>query len=217
MITSPNVIATPTWPSAPRLRVDHDRAAPRRRRARTCRSARRPARAPSARLHQQQPALAAGLDHRQPLLVAAAVVLTALTIAPCIPSATSCVNSTETLARSRRPRARPRTRSSRARRRCSRRSEPRSAALGGRESSSATTSLTPIRPPGLSTRAISVSTAGLSVERLITQFEMTTSTDVRRQRDLLDHALEEDARSSTPASRAFRCASASISSVMSSP
>ena len=43
--------------------------------------------------------------------------------------------------------------------------------------SSATTSLIPIRPPGLSTRAISVSTAALSTERLITQFEITTSTE----------------------------------------
>ena len=38
-------------------------------------------------------------------------------------------------------------------------------------------SLMPIRPPGLSTRAISVSTAGLSTERLMTQLEMTTSTE----------------------------------------
>src|SRR5438874_1157340 len=35
----------------------------------------------------------------------------------------------------------------------------------------------PIRPPGLRTREISVSTAGLSGDRLITQLEMTTSTE----------------------------------------
>jgi hypothetical protein len=34
-----------------------------------------------------------------------------------------------------------------------------------------------MRPPGLSTRAISASTAALSVERLMTQFEITTSTE----------------------------------------
>ena len=78
-------------------------------------------------------------------------------------------------------------------------------------------SLIPIRPPGLSTRAISVSTAALSIERLITQFEITTSTESGGQRDLLDHALEEvDVRRRRR--RARSCgASASISSVMSSP
>jgi SAM-dependent methyltransferase len=35
---------------------------------------------------------------------------------------------------------------------------------------------TPIRPPGVNTRNISANTADLSVERLMTQFEMTTST-----------------------------------------
>ena len=53
--------------------------------------------------------------------------------------------------------------------------EPRSARSSEVRWSSATTSLIPIRPPGLSTRAISSSTAGLSTDRLITQFEMTTS------------------------------------------
>ena len=52
-------------------------------------------------------------------------------------------------------------------------------------------SLTPTRPPGFSTRAISVSTAALSTERLITQLEITTSTEFGGQRDLLDHALQE--------------------------
>ena len=81
------------------------------------------------------------------------------------------------VSRTRRPRARPRTRPSRARRRCSRRSCRARRAPRGESRSSATTSLIPIRPPGLSTRAISVSTAGLSTERLITQFEITTSTE----------------------------------------
>ena len=54
---------------------------------------------------------------------------------------------------------------------------PRSARSSGVSRSSATTSLIPILPPGLSTRAISVSTAALSVERLMTQFEITTSTE----------------------------------------
>ena len=63
---------------------------------------------------------------------------------------------------------------------------------------------------------ISVSTAGLSTERLITQFEMTTSTESRRERDLLDDALEEvDVRD--PGLAGVLRASASISSVMSSP
>ena len=43
--------------------------------------------------------------------------------------------------------------------------------------SSATMSLIPMRPPGLRTRAISVSTAGLSTDRLMTQLEITTSTE----------------------------------------
>ncbi len=38
-------------------------------------------------------------------------------------------------------------------------------------------SLIPIRPPGFNTRAISAITAGLSTDRLMTQFEMTTSTE----------------------------------------
>jgi hypothetical protein len=42
--------------------------------------------------------------------------------------------------------------------------------------SSATTSVIPMRPPGLRTRKASANTAGLSVDRLMTQLEMTTST-----------------------------------------
>jgi hypothetical protein len=44
-------------------------------------------------------------------------------------------------------------------------------------SGSAITSDTANRPPGRSTRAASRMTAGLSAERLMTQFEITTSTD----------------------------------------
>ena len=46
-------------------------------------------------------------------------------------------------------------------------------------SASAITSETANRPPGLSTRAASRRTRGLSPERLMTQFEMTTSTGRR--------------------------------------
>ena len=55
--------------------------------------------------------------------------------------------------------------------------EPRSARSAADRRSSATTSLIPMRPPGLSTRAISVSTAALSTDKLMTQFEITTSTE----------------------------------------
>ena len=46
-------------------------------------------------------------------------------------------------------------------------------------------------PPGLRTRKASEITLGLSVERLMTQLEITTSTWSFGQRDLLDVALEE--------------------------
>jgi hypothetical protein len=84
------------------------------------------------------------------------------------------------------------------------------------EAVSATTSLTPTRPPGFSTRAISVSTTGLSVERLITQFEITTSTESAGN-GICSMIRFRKCTFVTPASRAFRCASASISSVISSP
>ena len=74
----------------------------------------------------------------------------------------------------------------------------------------------PIRPPGLSTRAISVSTAGLSIERLITQFEMTTSTESAGSGICSITPLRK-CTFATPASAAFCRASASISSVMSRP
>jgi hypothetical protein len=55
--------------------------------------------------------------------------------------------------------------------------EPRSARCSAVRESSETMSLTPIRPPGLSTRAISRNTAALSAARLITQLLITTSID----------------------------------------
>ena len=81
-----------------------------------------------------------------------------------------------------------------------RRRSPSTAACRARVASSmpgsAITSETANRPPGRSTRATSRSTAGLSPERLITQFEITTSTRRVGERDLLDVALHElDVRS----------------------
>ena len=88
--------------------------------------------------------------------------------------------------------------------------------LGGVSASSATMSLIPSRPPGRSTRAISRKTAGLSAARLTTQLLITTSIDSAGS----GMASMWPLRNSTlvaPASAAFRCASASISSVMSRP
>src|SRR3954453_1404869 len=188
MITSPNVITTPTWPQLLRLLVDHDRAAAgedereRADRLRSQLSQQIAAHAAGGRngvavstCHQQQPALATGSMTRKPLSAGRAV-LRALTIAPCIPSATSCVNSTVTPPKPVAPRparysffeSAPAMQPT---------YEPRSARSGGVSRSSATTSLTPTRPPGFNTLAISVSTAALSVGRLITQFEITTSTE----------------------------------------
>ena len=59
-------------------------------------------------------------------------------------------------------------------------------------------------------------TAGLSVERLITQFEMTTSIEPAGSGIASITPLRKWTLP-TAASRALRCASASISSVMSSP
>jgi hypothetical protein len=74
----------------------------------------------------------------------------------------------------------------------------------------------PIRPPGFSTRASSAKTAGLSTERLTTQFETTTSTDsVGSGTSSMSPRRKIALR--TPASSAFRRARASISSVMSRP
>ena len=55
----------------------------------------------------------------------------------------------------------------------------------------AMTSETANRPPGLSTRAASASTLGLSPERFSTQLDTITSTDASRERDVLDVALDE--------------------------
>jgi hypothetical protein len=65
-------------------------------------------------------------------------------------------------------------------------------------------------------RAISVRTAGLSTERLITQFEITTSTELVGSGTCSITPLRK-CTFVTSASRAFCCASASISSVMSNP
>jgi hypothetical protein len=93
---------------------------------------------------------------------------------------------------------------------------PRSARSAEESRSSATTSLIPILPPGFSTRAISVNTAGLSVERLITQLEITTSTDSAGS-GIASMTPFRKIAFRVPASWAFRRASASISSVMSRP
>src|SRR5579872_1249671 len=164
--------------------------------------------------HQQQPALAVGWDAGSPL-ASAAGVLTALTIAPCIPSATSCVNSTLTSSKpaSSNPATYSLFESAPAMQPIC---EPRSARCSWVRRSSATTSLTPRRPPGFSTRAISVSTAALAVERLITQFEITTSTESAGS-GICSIIPFKKCAFVTPASAALRRARASISSVMSSP
>ena len=66
-----------------------------------------------------------------------------------------------------------------------------SARVAASMSGSAITSETAKRPPGRRTRAASSSTCGLSADRLITQLEITTSTDVVGERDLLDVSLDE--------------------------
>ena len=93
---------------------------------------------------------------------------------------------------------------------------PRSARSSGESRSSATTSLTPTRPPGLSTRAISRSTCALSVERLMTQFEITTST-LSAGSGTFSISPRRKWTFVAPASALLRWASASISSVMSRP
>ena len=139
----------------------------------------------------------------------------ALMIAPCRPSATACVGSIETStsptaanparysANERAPAMQPLN-------------EPRSARSSALSASSATTSLIPIRPPGRRTRAISASTAALSAARLMTQLLMTTSIEAAGSG--IDSIVPRtNSTLSTPASAAFRTASASISSVMSRP
>ena len=99
-------------------------------------------------------------------------------------------------ARSRRPSkpaasASRRIPSPRARRRCSRSRAPRSSATSAGTSPRTTTSDTAKRPPGFSTRNASRSTRSLSAERLMTQFEMMTSTRASGSGMLLDLALQE--------------------------
>ena len=83
-------------------------------------------------------------------------------------------------------------------------------------SGSATMSVTAKRPPGRSTRAASRKTCGLSAERLITQFEMTTSTDSSGS-GIRSIVPFRNSTFSTPAARWLLRASSSISSVMSRP
>ena len=79
-----------------------------------------------------------------------------------------------------------------------------------------TRSLTTIRPPGLSARNASRNTWSLCGERLITQFEITTSTESAGSGTCSITPLRKIAFDA-PASSAFLPASASISSVMSKP
>src|SRR5215472_5298738 len=74
----------------------------------------------------------------------------------------------------------------------------------------------PIRPPGTRTRNISASTAGLSVDRLITQLEITTSTDASGSGRSSISPLR-NSTFSAPALAALARARVSMSSVMSTP
>ena len=94
--------------------------------------------------------------------------------------------------------------------------EPRSKRSAGDRRSSATMSEMPMRPPGRRTRAISRKTDGLSAARFTTQLLITTSIESAGS----GIASMWPLRNSTLvafASAALRWASASISSVMSSP
>src|ERR1035437_3429444 len=86
----------------------------------------------------------------------------------------------------------------------------------GGNSPRTTTSDTAKRPPGLRTRNASAITLRLSPERLITQFEMITST-VLSGSGICSMSPLRNSALVTPASAWFLRASASISSVMSSP
>src|SRR5437763_5639790 len=79
-----------------------------------------------------------------------------------------------------------------------------------------TTSDTAKRPPGLSTRNASWSTRRLSAERLITQFEMITSTEASGG-GMFSISPFRNSTFVTPALRWFSRANPSISSVMSRP
>mmetsp|Transcript_46517 Transcript_46517/g.74360 ORF Transcript_46517/g.74360 Transcript_46517/m.74360 type:complete len:256 (+) Transcript_46517:341-1108(+) len=81
-----------------------------------------------------------------------------------------------------------------------------------------TTSVTASRPPGLSTRSASRRTRGLSGERLMTQFEMTTSIVLSPAGRFSISPRRNSTRGGTrPLSRAFSRALASMSGVMSTP
>src|SRR5271157_5334645 len=79
-----------------------------------------------------------------------------------------------------------------------------------------TTSNTAKRPPGFSTRKASRSPRSLSAERLMTQLEIITSTELS-DRGIFSISPLRNSTFSTPALRWFSRARASISSVMSSP
>src|SRR6266849_5242043 len=79
-----------------------------------------------------------------------------------------------------------------------------------------TTSETANRPPGLSTRKASRNTRSLSAERLITQFEMMTSTELSGS-GICSISPLKNSTLVAPALRLFSFANASISSVISSP
>ena len=151
-------------------------------RARAQRSGARPSDAVSSILRSSR----AG---RRKALAAGSAGMRALTIAPWMPSVTSCVKDTLTSSKpaASRPASYSPMESAPAMQPAK---SPRSRRSSGLRRSSATTSVIPIRPPGRRTRAISVRTAGLSAERLMTQLEMTTSTE-SAGRDRLDQTLEE--------------------------
>src|SRR6267143_157351 len=79
-----------------------------------------------------------------------------------------------------------------------------------------TTSETASLPPGFSTRKASRNTRSLSAERLITQFEIMTSTELSGS-GICSISPFKNSTLSAPALRLFSFASASISSVISRP
>src|ERR1022692_1051999 len=88
--------------------------------------------------------------------------------------------------------------------------------ISGEMSPRVTTSETAKRPPGFSTRKASRSTRSLSAERLITQFDIITSTELSG-RGICSISPFRNSTFSAPALRLFSLASASISSVISRP
>ena len=91
-----------------------------------------------------------------------------------------------------------------------------SARVAASMSGSAMTSETAKRPPGRRTRAASASTLRLSPDRLMTQLEITTSTEASGSGTSSMKPLR-NSTFSAPAFAALARASASISSVMSRP